>query len=179
METDEQLHALIRRGDLRAFDVLYLRHESALFGFLLRTLQNRADAEDALHEVFVRALKTPPSRVDAGGFRAWLFRIARNLTLNRARDRGRADLARQRAPSADRPVDADESLARHELHAALDRAIDRLPPPLAEVYRLRTSGLSYEEMASVLEAPIGTVKSRMHEMVRLLRQEVRPWIAVE
>jgi DNA-directed RNA polymerase specialized sigma24 family protein len=52
-----------------------------------------------------------------------------------------------------------------------------LPATLQEMYRLRTSGLSYEEMAEVLEIPLGTIKSRMHHMVRVLQEELRPWTA--
>ena len=183
MQSDEQLHTRVRDGDLAAFDELYARYESRLFGFLLSTLRDRPEAEDALHDVFMRALKTPLSqlsgagRLSEGGFRAWLFRIARNDTLNRRRSRGRYAAATAALPPPDREPTAEDSLVRHELQVALAHAVARLPPPLAELYRLRTSGLSYEEMATVVEAPLGTVKSRMHEMVKLLREDVKPWTA--
>jgi RNA polymerase sigma-70 factor (ECF subfamily) len=72
---------------------------------------------------------------------------------------------------------AHDHLEAREVAVALDGAVARLPPALAEVYRLRTSGLSYEEIADVLETPLGTVKSRMHEMVRHLREDMAPWTA--
>ena len=59
----------------------------------------------------------------------------------------------------------------------LEGAIARLPPALSEVFHLRTSGLSYEEIADVLEIPLGTLKSRMNQMVTQLREELRPWTA--
>ena len=64
----------------------------------------------------------------------------------------------------------DDAFRGYEL--ALGEAVSRLPVPLSEVYHLRASGLSYEEMAQVLEVPVGTVKSRMHDMVKRLREEV-------
>ena len=54
-----------------------------------------------------------------------------------------------------------------------------LPPALGELYHLRVSGLSYEQIAGVVDVPVGTVKSRMHQMVHALREELKPWIAPE
>jgi RNA polymerase sigma-70 factor (ECF subfamily) len=179
MESDEQLHARIRKGDLGAFDELYARYERPLFGFLIATLRDRAEAEDALHDTFLRALETPPSSLSGGGFRAWLFRIAKNGALNRHRSRMRGATATRNLDTPPASPTAEDDLVRHELQEALADAVERLPEPLAELYRLRTSGLSYEEMAEVLETPLGTVKSRMHEMVKLLREDVEPWTAGE
>jgi RNA polymerase sigma-70 factor (ECF subfamily) len=179
MESDEHLHARIREGDLAAFDTLYARYEGPLFGFLVATLRDRPEAEDALHDVFLRALETPPAHLSGGGFRAWLFRVAKNHTLNRWRSRSRGAAATKNLEAAPRPATARDQLVRRVLHVALEGAVERLPETLAEVYRLRSSGLSYEEMAEVLETPLGTVKSRMHEMVKLLREDVEPWTAGE
>ena len=74
---------------------------------------------------------------------------------------------------------ADAAIERRELEVALEDAVGRLPLPLGELYHLRSSGLSYEQIASVVEAPLGTVKSRMHQMVNVLREELKPWIAPE
>jgi RNA polymerase sigma factor (sigma-70 family) len=179
MDSDERLFARVRSGDLSAFDALYARYERPLFGFLVASLKNRADAEDAFHEAFLNALKSSSKSIDEGAFRAWLFRIARNVALNRLRKAARgaavADLVDAPLP----PPTATDTLETEERRVALDSAVGRLPASLAEIYRLRTSGLSYDEIASVLETPVGTVKSRMHEMVRLLREEMRPWTAGE
>jgi RNA polymerase sigma-70 factor (ECF subfamily) len=75
------------------------------------------------------------------------------------------------------PASADEQLAQAQRMRALDLAVARLPPPLADVYRLRASGLSYEEMAGVLSIPLGTLKSRMHQVVHTLREDLAPWTA--
>jgi len=70
------------------------------------------------------------------------------------------------------PEGAAQRLERHEQVARLQRAIERLPPRLSEIYRLRAAGLSYEELAEVLQIPLGTVKSQLHAMVQCLKQEV-------
>jgi len=187
MDSDAELYERVRRGDMAAFDALYQRHEAPLFGFLLHLLRNRADAEEVFHEAFIAALERGPSREPAiddgpggGGFRAWLFRVGRNRALNRLRKAERGARAAAALPGAHDPEpapSADESIAERELALALADAVTRLPPGLSEVYHLRTSGLSYEEMASVLEIPLGTLKTRMHQMVVKLREDMREWTA--
>jgi RNA polymerase sigma-70 factor (ECF subfamily) len=175
MESDEQLFARVRGGDLGSFDLLYARYERSLFGFLFAMLGNRADAEDAFHETFLGTLKSPDVRFEGGAFRAWLFRIGRNVALNRLRSQARGAAVKARLPAPEPAPSAAEALSDQQRIQALDAAVSRLPPTLADVYRLRTSGLSYDEMARVLEAPVGTVKSRMHELVRVLREEMGSW----
>jgi DNA-directed RNA polymerase specialized sigma24 family protein len=80
-------------------------------------------------------------------------------------------------PVEDPPPRVDAVLEESELRQALDGAVARLPRTLSEVYHLRTSGMSYEEMASVLELPLGTVKSRMNQLTVQLKEELRPWTA--
>jgi RNA polymerase sigma-70 factor (ECF subfamily) len=111
--------------------------------------------------------------------RAWLYTTARNLCLNRQRSRSR-EKARYRALELVRgPAEPTPEQHLHEraTQAALDRAVSALPGLLSEVFHLRASGMSYEEMAQVLEIPLGTVKSRMHEMVHHLRKDLRTWTA--
>ena len=177
MLSDEALYERLLGGDMGAFDPLYERYERPLFGFVIKHLSDRAEAEDVLHETFMGVLRS--RRAEPGSFRAWLFQVARNLCLNRLRTQGRAQRAMAKVagetPAQDEP--AERALERHQAVAALQRAVDSLPPPLAELYHLRVAGLSYEEMADVVQAPLGTVKSRMHEMVGRLREEIRPWTA--
>lgn len=175
MISDEVLYARLLRGDLSAFDELYQRYERPLFGFVLRHLDDRQEAEDALHDVFLTVLRD--RRTDRlGSVRAWLFEVARNQCLNKLRGRRRATRALERvaneppfatAPPPELPLEASE------MTEALREAVGRLPAPLAKLYELRTQGLSYEELASALSLPIGTVKSRMHEMVARLREEMK------
>jgi RNA polymerase sigma-70 factor (ECF subfamily) len=179
MESDEQLFERMRRGELAAFEALYVRWERRLFGFIRAYLDDAAEAEDVFHETFMTVLRAPVD-FSRGTFKAWVHQVARNAALNRLRSRRRGEAARERhadtlplaaAPSAPEALEADEA------QRALAAAVARLPKALGEIYRLRASGLSYEEMAEVLAVPIGTVKSRMHQMVAELKKEMRAWTA--
>jgi RNA polymerase sigma-70 factor (ECF subfamily) len=182
MESDESLFESVRRGDMAAFDRLYERHEVKLFAYLRALIRDRHEAEEVFHDAFLNAMRGAPREIDEGGFRPYLYRVARNAALNRLRAASRRERAHGAAPAViERDVSpaADEELAARELEAALGRAVSRLPAPLGELYHLRASGMSYEQIAGVLEAPLGTVKSRMHQLVHALREELRPWIAPE
>jgi len=177
MASDEILCDRLLGGDLEALDALYTRYERHLFGFILAQIGDRPEAEDVLHDAFLAVLQARRT----GGcaptcFRAWIYQVARNLCLKRARSQKRAaraiDAAAQVAPAP--PEGAEGALVARQSGEALRRAVARLPRPLAEIFQLRAGGLSYEELAEVLEIPIGTVKSRMHELVSRLRAEVKP-----
>ncbi len=160
-----------------AFDELYRRHAARLLGFLRPQLPSPADAEEVMNEAMMRAFESDEVVFDRACFRTWLYRIARNTALNRIRSIGRRARALEGLPAGPPVPAADEQLAQAQRLQALDVAVARLPVPLADVYHLRSSGLSYEEMADVLEIPIGTLKSRMHQMVGALRQELQEWTA--
>ena len=177
MDSDEALYARVRRGDIRAFDELYERYATRLYGFLFSILRSRVEAEDVFHESFMRAFDAGDLELRPGGFRAWLYRIARNRALNVLRAAERGVRLSSSIPEPIAPPSADDRLAERELEAALAGAVARLPPALSEVFHLRSSGLSYEEMAQVLEIPLGTIKSRMNQMVTVLREEMKPWTA--
>lgn len=170
---DEALYHLVRRGDLRAFDVLYCRYEGRLFGFLLRLVHNHHDAEDLFHEAFVNVLRSREVTFDRASFCTWLYRIARNLAFNHLRALRRKGQLREQVESPlDRPI-ADSLIEESERVALLGQAVTSLPAPLTEIYKLRCAGLSYEEMAALLQIPIGTVKSRMNQMTLRLRAEMK------
>lgn len=166
---DEALYARAQAGDVEAFDRLYERYERKPFGFLLRHTSNRAIAEELFHDVFVKVLAPEGVKFTPGGFAPWLFRIARNHLANRHRSahRGARSLAQldEPLPSAN----PEELVVQWERAAGLARAVEALPSPLASIFHLRTSGLSYEEIADVLDIPVGTVKSRINSMVQHLR----------
>ncbi len=178
MDTDEALFERLRAGDMAAFDRLYERLEGPLFGFIRTRLGDQAEAEDVLQETFLAALRER-SRADAlRSVRAWLYQVAHNLCLNRLRSRRRAGKAMEVVGRDDAAVDptgpAQTALEAAERARGLAAAVGRLPAPLAELYHLRASGLSYEEITAITEVPLGTVKSRMHELVKRLREEMTP-----
>lgn len=175
-ETDEVLYHQIWAGDLRAFDLLYRRYAGPLLGFLLRMVQNHHDAEDLFHEAFLSVLRSRQVTFDRASFATWLYRIARNLGLNHLRTQRRRQVLHAQSESLTESPSrlvADEALAENESAAELGRAVDALPATLAELYRLRTSGLSYEEMATRLQLPLGTVKSRMNQMTLQLQARLQ------
>jgi RNA polymerase sigma-70 factor (ECF subfamily) len=160
---------------------LYRRWERRIYGFVRGYLDDSAEAEDVFHEIFMTVLRAPADFA-RGSFKAWVLQVARNASLNRLRSRRRGESAYQRQGQGVAvsvvPTVVDE-IAERQAVRALERAVTKLPTTLVEVYRLRTAGLSYEEMATVLEVPLGTVKSRMHEMVSQLKKEMRAWTASE
>jgi RNA polymerase sigma-70 factor (ECF subfamily) len=177
--SDEALYARLSKGDLDAFEQLYRRYERPLFGFILRQIPDRSEAEDVFHETFMALLKERKKRSDVTSVRAWLFQVARNLCLNKARGRDRTARAlRTEARTAPEPqLHPEQLLAAKEAPEALRRALARLPTQLAELYGLRAAGMSYEQIAELLELPLGTVKSRMHDMIARLKKEIEPWTA--
>jgi RNA polymerase sigma-70 factor, ECF subfamily len=116
------------------------------------------------------------ARKEVRSFRAWLFQVARNLCLNRVRKSKRAGRAFEAAAHVEAmgsaPVPAEQALLCHQQAEMLQKAVARLPEALGDIYQLRASGMSYDEVAEALRIPVGTVKSRMHEVVKRLREEV-------
>lgn len=171
MRSDESLHEALRRGDLTAFDALYERLSGPLYAFILRHLSDPAEAEDALHDTFMTLLSHGP---EALSLRAWLYQCARNHCLTRLRSRRRRDRAFDAVthePKDEVPTPAI-SLDARETSVRLRLALSTLPAQLAELYDLRASGLSYEELSTLLGVPVGTIKSRMHDLVARLRLEM-------
>ena len=173
--SDEELLESLLDGEVRGFDLLHARYERPLFAFIRRHHPQQQEAEDLLHETFLALLRDRAAARAATNLKAWLFQVARHLCLNRHRTQRRAagalsDPAASRAPAAE--LHPERILLGTERQRALRAAIANLPLELAELWHLRIGGLSYEEMASVLAVPLGTVKSRMHGMVHRLREEL-------
>ena len=174
MRSDEELLESLLDGDVRGFDLLHARYERPLFAFIRRHHPQRQEGEDILHETFLALLRDREGARAATNLRAWLFQVARHLCLNRHRAQRRAAGALN-DPAAAAPGQEphpERILLGNERERALRTALASLPLELAELWHLRVSGLSYEEMASVLAIPVGTVKSRMHGMVHRLREEL-------
>ena len=148
-------------------EALYHSHAPALLRYLQRNFGSCAAAEDLLHETFLRLLARDDAGEAAVSPRAFLFGIARHVGLTAARQ---AKRARTQAIGevADQAPAENESALRQ-----MQAAIGKLPQQIRETleFRLREE-LTYEEIAAVLEIPVGTVRSRLHTALRLLRDEM-------
>ena len=125
--------------------------------------------------VDVAVLRERARPTELRSVRAWLVTVAHRLCLNRLRSRkrqGRAFDEVGHVPPNETAACAETALVAHERSRILAGAVERLPTGLAELYQLRASGMSYEELAGVLNLPMGTVKSRMHDLVERLREEI-------
>lgn len=144
--------------------------------FLLRG--NRADAEDLVQDAVLRAFQAFPRFEHGTNLRAWLFRILRNTYADRLRRSGREkQLVDRDAEVPESGPDVEEFLAqaRRDCSAAdLEAALERLPAELRLVVLLVDGeGMRYDEVAQVMDCPVGTVRSRLHRGRRLLRQQLR------
>ncbi len=155
-DPDPRILARARAGDVDAFEELVRTYQGDLYRFAYSYTRDRALAEDATQEAFLRAYRFLPSFRGESRFGSWLFRIARNCALDLIRARRGQEERALRAPEPLGPPDAS---ARVELHTALAAVSPehREPFLLIEVF-----GLSYQEAADVLKLRVGTVKSRMH-----------------
>jgi RNA polymerase sigma-70 factor (ECF subfamily) len=163
----------LRRGDDDAGALLDELYRERMVRFCAGYLGSREDAEDAVQDVFVKVLETEhvPDR-----FGPWLYRVARNRCLNVARDHGR----RGEAPL---PTDLDLAAslsgqltraARREGDDRVARAIAALPFEQSEALRLRyLESLSRDDIAEVLDVPVSTVKSRLFEGMKRLRESAQ------
>jgi RNA polymerase sigma-70 factor, ECF subfamily len=173
IEDSDELKARVDealRGDPDAWDELYLRLRPRLFGLCLQRLGNPDDAEDAVAETMLRAVKGASSfRWRGGGFDAWMFRICINVIndMGRVRERRKALLVN------DRGVDmgaVEERSVLIEEYAAVRRAFDRLPDSERELLELRLiAGLTSEEAAHVLGRRPGAVRMAQSRALSRLR----------
>lgn len=183
----------LAQGDQAALEELYARWSRPLLHFLYRMCSDRILAEDLLQGVFVRVWRAAPNYQPLAKFSTWLFQIARNHWLNEREKR----LRRIRPVSLDSTgkgsdqsdgqglaatVDAgtpapDLVAERTELGEKIAAAGARLPDKLREVWTLgAVQGLPYREVSEVLGIPVGTVKSRMFQAVRLLREDLEAYV---
>ncbi len=171
-ETDQQLVEKVQSGDSRAFDLLVLKYQSRIIGLISRYVQDSHEVQDVAQEAFIKAYRALPRFRGDSAFYTWLYRIAINTAKNHLVSRGR------RPPGTDVDVEDAEyydtgsalrdqenpenSLFRDELSAVVDSAIRELPDDLRTAVTLREfDGLSYEDIAEIMDCPVGTVRSRI------------------
>lgn len=162
--SDEVLAAQASAGDRRAFGDLVRRHQDGVFRFVFRMVGSRDQAMDLTQDSFLKAWQALPGWRPEARFRTWLLQIARNASLDVLRRRSLADFVpideAFELPGPG-PTPESQAAAKQDLRL-LDAALRRLQADHREVLLLRElEGLSYEEIAAVLDVAEGTVKSRL------------------
>lgn len=158
--SDADLVVRIAARDREAFEVLYNRYIRSIFGLALQRLRDRERAEDAVQEMFAAVWRSAASyRPERGPAAPWLYAIARNAIVDRLRSRDEMPMEPPDVVS-DEPGPADRA-ERSYVSWRVHRALETLPEREREVLELAYwSGLSQSEVASFLDIPLGTVKTR-------------------
>jgi RNA polymerase sigma-70 factor (ECF subfamily) len=187
-DEDRALVGRAQAGDLAAFERLVEKYQARVHRLAYQVLRDKEEAWDCAQEAFTRAYQSLSAFRGQSAFYTWLFRI----TVNVATDRYRSRAARARAfgaesvpeeewarTAADPGESPDQRAARVEQRRRIIDALDRLPAPARTIIMLSDiEGLSYREIADVLNCPIGTVMSRLHNARRRLRGVLGPLLAL-
>lgn len=174
-EEDFRLVGLAKAGDMRAFDALVTRHQGRIYAMIRNMVKNDADAWDLSQDAFVKAWQALPRFEARARFSTWLFRIAHNTVYDWVRkrkiesagelndeifDRDKIDASAKTAPaSVESP---DDAMVHTELRHKIEEALEKLSPEHREAVVLKdVQGLSYKEIAEVMDSTLGTVMSRL------------------
>lgn len=189
-EIDQQLVERAQGGDQQAFDVLVRKYQRKLGRLLSRFIRDAAEVEDVTQEAFIKAYRALPSFRGESAFYTWLYRIGINTAKNYLVAQGR------RAPTSTgfdseeaetfedgdqlRDINTPESvLHSKQIGETVDAAMEALPEELRTAIVLREiEGLSYEEIAQVMNCPIGTVRSRIFRAREAVAAKLRPLLEV-
>ncbi len=185
-EIDQQLVEKAQRGDKRAFELLVIKYQRKLERLLSRVIRDPAEIEDVAQEAFIKAYRALPNFRGDSAFYTWLYRIGINTAKNYLVAMGR------RAPTATefdseeaegfddgdqlRDINTPESmLMSKEIASTVNDTMDRLPEELRTAITLREiEGLSYQEIATIMNCPIGTVRSRIFRAREAIAERLRP-----
>lgn len=180
MAADERdLLARSRAGDLDAFELLVRTHQDRIYNVAYRITGNHEDAADAAQDAFVRAYQALARFREDAAFSTWLYRIATNAALDLVR---RRPAALHVELSADHPAPGGPELEAHrrEIHRRIHAALGRLPAEFRTAVVLRDfHGLEYEQIARILQVPIGTVRSRLSRAREVLRAQLMDLVTSE
>ena len=175
---DIELIRAFSRGDESAFEELYHRYDRKLYGYLNNMIGNGSEADEVFEETWLRVIEKLSKYRDEGRFSAWLFRMARNLFIDRMRrrspernsvsldDETPVTVAAPAARSPEKIADAGD------LSAVIDAALAQLSPELREVFLLRQQEVPFKEIALIQQCTINTALSRMQYALRSLRKSL-------
>ncbi|MBX9633139.1 MAG: RNA polymerase sigma factor RpoE [Burkholderiales bacterium] len=185
-EIDQQLVERAQRGDKRAFEMLVAKYQRKLGRLLSRFIRDSAEVEDVAQEAFIKAYRALPSFRGDSAFYTWLYRIGINTAKNYLVAMGR------RAPTttefdseeAENFEDGDQlrdvntpeaELMSKQIAATVNETMQALPEELRTAITLREiEGLSYEDIATIMNCPIGTVRSRIFRARETIAERLRP-----
>lgn len=185
VDTDDRaLVARTQGGDRDAFSMLVTRYQERVVNLCYRGLGDQDLAHDVAQEVFIKAYRGLPRFQGESQFFTWLFRITMNetITARRKRDRRRPPLSIDRetkdgekmSDPADLTYEPAAEAASRDDQAMVQRAIDTLEDDMAQVLLLRDiDGLAYQEIAQVLQVPLGSVKSKIHRARLALKERLQ------
>jgi RNA polymerase sigma-70 factor (ECF subfamily) len=183
--SDGKLVEMVQRGDQAAFNLLVLKYQHRVLKLVNRYVRDPAEAEDIAQETFIKAYRALPSFRGESAFYTWLYRIAANTAKNVLVSSRRRmvdynlDLQDPDDYAAQvllKDTDTPEGmLLTEEIRTTVTEAMAQLPDDLREAITLRElEGLSYEEIAEVMDCPVGTVRSRIFRAREAIDKKLRP-----
>lgn len=185
-EVDQQLVERAQRGDKKAFELLVLKYQRKLERLLSRVIRDPAEIEDVAQEAFIKAYRALPNFRGESAFYTWLYRIGINTAKNYLISLGRraptsTEFDSEEAESFEeasglRDINTPEAqLMTKQIAQTVNATIDSLPEELKTAITLREiDGLSYEEIAQIMNCPIGTVRSRIFRAREAVAEKLRP-----
>ena len=185
-ELDQQLVERVQRGDKRAFDLLVSKYQRRLIRLVSRLVKDPSEAEDVAQDAFIRAYRALPNFRGDSAFYTWLYRIGLNTAKNHLVSQRRRALSASEFSSEDaeqrddaellRDINTPESLMMsRQVGEAVNSAMEALGDDLKTAITLREiDGLSYEEIASAMNCPVGTVRSRIFRARDAIAARLKP-----
>jgi RNA polymerase sigma-70 factor (ECF subfamily) len=179
--TDEELVARSRGGDLDSFNQLVLRWERPIYALAYRVIGREEDARDVAQETFLRAFRALGGFKGQAKFSSWLYRITLNLCRDWIRRERRAPVAQapegvdliELASEAEPAESIEDLVARKQLGQAVARAMALLPEEQRTAIVLKEyHGLTFQEIADLLDCPLSTVKTRLYQGLTVLRRQL-------
>jgi RNA polymerase sigma-70 factor (ECF subfamily) len=184
--SDQQLVERVQQGDNRAFDLLVKKYQHKVMSLISRYVKQQGDVADVAQEAFIKAYRALPNFRGDSAFYTWLYRIAVNTAKNFLESRSRRPQSGADAADAENFEDGfrlrddaspDRLLHRDQLQHELEVAITALPEELRSAFLLREyDGLSYDDIAGILECPIGTVRSRIFRARESVERHLGPFL---
>jgi len=183
--TDQALIEQVKKGNKKAFDKLVLKYQQKVANLVARYVRDPAEVLDVTQEAFIKAYRALPNFRGDSAFYTWLYRVTINTAKNHlataSRRPPKEDIEAEVAEQSDigfklKEQDTPENLAmREQVAEALKLALDELPEDLRTALSLREfEGLSYEEIAEVMDCPVGTVRSRIFRAREAIDKKLKP-----